>query len=87
MTPTDGKPEFRISMPERTFWHRVRSMALWWGIPAVGAELYGVPRNLWLYVLILAIPATAVGVLTGAVILHQVATHRSKAADGNNSST
>jgi hypothetical protein len=87
MTTADGQSEFRISMAKRTFWQRVRSMALWWGIPAVGAELYGVPRNLWLYALILAIPATAVGVVTGAAILHAVAERRSKASDGGNSST
>jgi hypothetical protein len=36
-------------------------------------ELFWVPRNLWLYALILVIPATAAGVVTGAVILHAVA--------------
>jgi len=73
MTTTDGKSEFRISIPERTFWQRLRSMALWWGLPAVCAELFGAPRDLWPYVLILVIPATAVGVVTGAVILHAAA--------------
>jgi hypothetical protein len=61
-------------------------MALWWGIPAACVELFWVPRNLWLYALILVIPATAVGVVTGAVILHVVAAHQSKASDGGNSS-
>jgi hypothetical protein len=73
MTTTDGKSESRISLPERTFSQRLRSMALWWGIPAACVELFWVPRNLWLYALILVIPATAVGVVTGAVILHAVA--------------
>ena len=48
-------------------------MALWWGLPAVCAELFGAPRDLWPYVLILIIPATAVGVVAGAAILHAVA--------------
>jgi hypothetical protein len=88
MTTTNGMPEeVRISIPERTFLQRVRSMALWWGIPAVCVELFGVPRNLWLYVLILAIPATALGVVAGAAILHVAAARRNKASDGGNSST
>lgn len=86
MTTTDRQFEFRISITKRTFWQRVRSLALWWGIPAVGAELWGVPRDLWIYVLILAIPATVVGVLTGAAVLHAVAKHRSKANDEGNAS-
>jgi hypothetical protein len=53
-------------------------MALWWGIPAVCVELFGVPRDLWLYALIFVIPASAVGVVTGATILHMAATRRNK---------
>jgi hypothetical protein len=62
-------------------------MALWWGIPAVCVELIGVPRDLWLYVLILVIPATAIAVVTGAAIMHVAAERRNKASDGGNSST
>jgi hypothetical protein len=88
MTTTNGMPEkARISIPERTFLQRLRSMALWWGIPAACAELFWVPRNLWLYALILIIPATVVGVVTGAVILQVAAARRSKASDEGNAST
>jgi len=41
---------------------------------------------LWLYALILIIPATAVGVVTGAVILHAAAARQSKASDEDNAS-
>ncbi|WP_157466883.1 hypothetical protein [Edaphobacter aggregans] len=59
---------------------RLGSTALWYGIPAVCVELFGIPRNLWPYVLIYVLPATAVGVVTGAVIEHAVVTRRSKAS-------
>ena len=59
---------------------RLDFTALWYGIPAVCVELFGIPRNLWPYVLIYIIPATAVGVLTGAVIEHAAVTHRVKAS-------
>lgn len=67
-----------ISVPQRSFLHRLLSMALWWGIPAVCVELFWVPRDLWLYALILIVPATAVGVVTGAAILHLAAARHSK---------
>jgi len=60
-------------------------MALCGGIPAVCVELFGVPRDLWPYALIFVIPATAVGVVTGAAILHMAATRRNKDRDGDNS--
>ena len=50
-------------------------------------ELIPIERDLWLYVLILVIPATAVGVMTGAAILHVAAARRSKANNEGNSST
>jgi hypothetical protein len=78
MTTTDGKFDFHISIAKRTFWQRVRSLAIWWGIPAVGAELGGVPRDLWGYVVILAVPATAAGVIAGAAILHAAAARQNK---------
>ncbi len=77
MTSGNGSPgNFHISMPKRTFWQRLRSMALWWGVPSVIVELFWIPRELWLYALIFLIPATAVGVVTGALILHAVAGRR-----------
>lgn len=59
---------------------RLGSTALWYGIPAVCVELFGIPRNLWPYVLIYVLPATAVGVVTGAALEHAAATRRSKAS-------
>jgi membrane protein implicated in regulation of membrane protease activity len=53
-------------------------VSLWWGIPAVFVELFWVPVDLWLYALILILPATAVGVVTGAALLHLAAERRSK---------
>ncbi len=73
MTMTSG-----IYVHQRSFLQRLRSMALWWGIPAVCVELFWVPRDLWLYAVILIVPATAVGVVTGAAVLHLVASRRSK---------
>lgn len=58
---------------------RLGSAALWYGIPAVCVELLGIPRNLWPYVLIYVLPATAVGGVTGAVLEH-AATRRAKAS-------
>lgn len=78
--------EVTFGIAKRTFWKRVRSMAIWWGIPAVGAELCGVPRNLWVYVLMLAIPATAAGVIAGAAILRSAAARQNKDSDGGTSS-
>jgi hypothetical protein len=87
MTTSGMAGKIRISVPNRTFSQRLRSQALWWGVPAACAELFWVPRNLWLYALIFIIPATAVGVVTGAAVLHAVAKHRSKASDEGSPST
>jgi hypothetical protein len=73
--------KIRISVRNRTFPQRLRSAALWWGIPAVCLELIGVPRDLWLYALIFIIPATAAGVVTEAAILHAFMAHPSKSSD------
>lgn len=55
---------------EKTFLRRLKSIALWWGIPALGVELIAVPRHLWIDVLIFILPATAAGVFSGALIQH-----------------
>jgi hypothetical protein len=36
---------------------------MWWGIPMLLLELVGIPWRLWIYILLLAFPATAVGVV------------------------
>jgi membrane protein implicated in regulation of membrane protease activity len=74
-----------IFIPQKPFGQRLRSMAVWWGVPAVLVELFWVPRDLWLYALILIIPATVVGVVTGAALLHIAATRRSQKSNDDNS--
>ena len=84
MTNPNGMPQdAHISVPKRPFLRRLRSVALWWGIPMACLGLIGVPRRLWGYALILIIPATFIGVMVGALILHLVAAHRHNAQDGS----
>jgi hypothetical protein len=79
MTTTNGASgEAQELKPKKTFLRRLRSTALWYGIPAVCLELFGIPRDLWPYVLIYVLPATAVGVFTGAMIEHAATTRRGK---------
>ncbi len=54
----------------RTFRQRLLSNALWWGIPMVAAELIGVPVRYWVWVVILALPVTALGVLVYTLLEH-----------------
>ena len=81
MTTNQMGDRIRILIPKRTFLQRLYSMALWWGIPAAFVELFWVPRHLWLYALIFIVPATAGGVLTGALILHVAAARRTEPSD------
>jgi hypothetical protein len=66
--------------PPRTFMQRLGLTALWYGIPAVCLELFGIPRNLWPYVLMFVLPATAAGVVAGAMMEHAAITRRSRAS-------
>jgi hypothetical protein len=43
-------------------------------------ELFGIPRNLWPYVLMFVLPATAAGVVAGAMMEHAAVTRRSRAS-------
>lgn len=52
----------------RTFGQRLLSITLWWGIPMLAVELIGVPKEYWLWVVILSLPATALGVLVYAAL-------------------
>jgi hypothetical protein len=54
----------------KTFGQRLRSTALWWGLPMLCAELIGVPRSLWGYVVVFALPATMAGVFGWAALEH-----------------
>jgi hypothetical protein len=51
-----------------TFSQRLWRIAVFWGIPMVVLELIGIPRQSWGTILVLAIPATLVGVLVGTVL-------------------
>ena len=55
-----------------TFAQRLRHVALWWGIPMLLLELVGIPWRLWIFILLIAFPATALGVLCSAAIEHLI---------------
>jgi hypothetical protein len=77
-----GMPKkIQVLTPKRTFVQRLRSITLWWGLPSICVELFGVPRHLWVYALPLIVPATVVGVVAGALVLHVVAARRNRAED------
>lgn len=52
----------------RTFGQRLKSAALWWGVPMLALELIGVPIKYWLWVVVFALPATALGVFVYAAL-------------------
>lgn len=53
-----------------TFAQRLRNIAIWWGIPMLLLELVGIPWRLWVFVLLIAFPTTALGVLCAAALEH-----------------
>jgi hypothetical protein len=53
-----------------TFAQRLRNVAIWWGIPMLLLELVGIPWRLWIFILLIAFPATAIGVLCAATLEH-----------------
>jgi hypothetical protein len=53
---------------QKTFMQRLRSTALFWGVPLLCLELIGIPRQGQGSVLLIEIPATMVGVLVFALI-------------------
>jgi hypothetical protein len=55
---------------KKTFGQRVISTAVWWGIPMLVLELIGIPHRAWGWVLLLVLPATALGVLVYAILEH-----------------
>jgi hypothetical protein len=48
---------------------------VWWGIPMMGLEVIGIPKNYWLPVLFLALPATMLGVFVEALVEHGIVKH------------
>jgi hypothetical protein len=53
-----------------TFAQRLRNIAIWWGIPMLLLELVGIPWKLWVFMLLIAFPTTALGVLCVAALEH-----------------
>jgi len=53
---------------KQTFFQRFIRMTITWGVPMVCLEFIGIPRSSWGTVLVMAVPATLVGVLAGAMI-------------------
>jgi hypothetical protein len=56
--------------PKQTFRQRLTREAIFWGIPMVCLEFIGIPILGWGAVLLMAVPATLVGVLVGTAIEH-----------------
>jgi hypothetical protein len=63
---------FTISRTEKTltFAQRLRNNAIWWGILMLLLELVGIPWKLWVFMLLIAFPTTALGVLCATAIEH-----------------
>ena len=65
------KVKFKISVRQnRTFLKRFGDNALWWGVPMLGMELFGVALRGWNLVLAIAIPATIAGVFAKTAVEH-----------------
>jgi len=56
----------------KSFAQRLRYTAIWWGIPMLLLELVGVPWRMWIFMVLIALPATALGVLCAAALQHFV---------------
>jgi len=54
----------------KTFAQRLRYAAIWWGIPMLILELVGIPWRMWIFILVIALPLTALGVLCAAALQH-----------------
>ena len=53
-----------------TFAQHLQNVAIWWGIPVLLLELVGIPWRLWIFMLLIAFPATALTVLCIAALEH-----------------
>ena len=58
-----------------TFAQHLRDIAIWWGIPMLVLELVGIPWKLWVFMLLIPFPTTALGVLCAAVLEHAYFSH------------
>ena len=59
-----------------TFAQRLRNIAIRWGIPMLLLELVGIPWRLWIFMLLIAFPTTALGVLCAAALEHAYFAHK-----------
>ena len=59
-----------------TFAQRLRNIAISWGIPVLLLELVGIPWRLWIFMLLIAFPATALAVLCSAALEHTYFSHK-----------
>ena len=53
-----------------TLAQRLRHIAIWWGIPMWLLELVGIPWISWIFILLIALPVTALAVLCAAALEH-----------------
>ena len=58
-----------------TFSQRLGNVAIWWGIPVLLLELWGIPWRMWIFMLLIAFPATALAVLCAAALEHAYFSH------------
>ena len=66
-----------------TFWQRFRNVAIFWGIPMACVELIGLPVIGWAFALVVAVPATLVGVLAYTAFEHLLISVLAKGQTGN----
>lgn len=70
-----------------TFTQRLRNIAIWWGIPMLLLELVGIPWKLWVFMLLIAFPTTAVGILCAAVLEHAYFSNNKSSQSSTNKSS
>lgn len=66
-----------------TFWQRFRNVAIFWGIPMACVELIGLPVIGWAFALVVAVPATLVGVLAYTAFEHLLISVLAEGQTGN----
>jgi hypothetical protein len=64
--------DFTISrtVKDMTFAQRLLHNAIWWGIPLLLLELWGIPWGSWIFILLIGLLPTALGVLCTAALQH-----------------
>jgi hypothetical protein len=67
-----------LGEPNLTLTQRLVRTSLVWGVPMACLELIGIPFHYWAGVLIFILPATALGVVTYALLEHEFIVIRNK---------